>query len=508
MYNPCMPLFKQNERRFLEAVVRLAYCNHFLPERVAHEKSALGPDFVAGEAVWSASVGNPDLVRPNVIRISRKLEPLVNEIRERLARTSDVSSQELGIYEGCVHYLLYQRFYPRFSSANGNWRFYRNFIAEWNHYLQIPGKQFETAFEPGGHIFACFRQIQKAFNSIFDNIIGSSLPAARLRASVWQSIFTHDMRRYRRTMYRKMADFPTLISGPSGTGKELVALAIAQSRYVPFDAGTLAFADEQANVFLPINIAALSPTLIESELFGHRRGSFTGAIGDRKGWLEACPALGSVFLDELGEMELSIQVKLLRVIETRRFTPVGDTTLREFRGKLIAATNRRLPIEIRERRFREDLYYRLCADLIETPSLANQIENSPESLREMLLYMIRRAVGDEAAALLPEVEEWIKTHLPRAYGWPGNYRELEQCVRNVIIRRSYRPIEAEQENNSAEAFFEKFRTGRLKMSEVAAHYVAQVYRQTGSYEEAARTLELDRRTVKAKVQEYLANNES
>jgi transcriptional regulator with AAA-type ATPase domain len=500
-----MALFKSSERQFLAAVVQLAYCNHFLPERVEWERAVLGSDFVAGEAVWSASVANPDVVRPNVIRIFEKLEPLVNAVRERLFRTTDVSSEELGIYEGCVHYLLHEKFYPRFTHAGGNWRFYRSFLADWNHYLQMPGKQFETALEPA-HVFACFRQIHKAFNSIFDNIIGTSLPAAHLRASVWQSIFTHDMRRFRRTMYRKMADFPTLITGPSGTGKELVARAIAQSRYVPFDAAALRFEDEH-EVFLPINIAALSPTLIESELFGHRRGSFTGAIADRKGWLEACPALGSVFLDELGEMDLSIQVKLLRVIETRRFSPVGDTTLREFRGKLIAATNRALSLEICERRFREDLYYRLCADLIETPSLADQIEDSPESFRELLLYMTRRAVGEEATSLLPEVEQWIKVHLPRDYRWPGNYRELEQCVRNVVIRRSYRPMEQHQgERETEKRFFANYKAGRLKLSEVVSHYVAQVHRQTGSYEEAAQILGLDRRTVKAKVQEYLSQN--
>lgn len=237
---------------------------------------------------------NPDLVRPNVIRIFEKLDPLVNAVRERVYRKADVGSEELTIYEGCVHYLLYQKFYPRFAHARGNWKFYRSFLADWNHYLQLPGKRFEMALE-AAHVFACFRQIHKAFNSIFDNIICNSLPAARLRASVWQSIFTHDMRRFRRTVYGRMADFPTLITGPSGTGKELVARAIAQSRYVIFAAAALKFEDEH-EVFLPINIAALSPTLIESELFGHRRGSFTGAIADRKGWLEACPALGSAFL--------------------------------------------------------------------------------------------------------------------------------------------------------------------------------------------------------------------
>lgn len=114
----------------------------------------------------------------------------------------------------------------------------------------------------------------------------------------------------------------------------------------------------RAETFLPINLAALSSALVESELFGHKRGSFTGAIGDRQGWVETCPQSGSVFLDELGEMELSIQVKLLRVIETRRFSTVGETASRVFAGKLIAATNRELACEIRARRFREDLYYR------------------------------------------------------------------------------------------------------------------------------------------------------
>ena len=135
------------------------------------------------------------------------------------------------------------------------------------------------------HTFAWFRQIQRAFEITFRDIIGSSLPAARLRGAVWQSIFTHDMRRYRRTLYARMGEFATLITGPSGTGKELVARAIAESRYVPFDDRRLAFADDGETVFFPINISALSPTLVESELFGHRRGAFTGAVADRRaGW--------------------------------------------------------------------------------------------------------------------------------------------------------------------------------------------------------------------------------
>jgi transcriptional regulator with AAA-type ATPase domain len=495
-----MSLLSAQEERFLSSVANLGYGNPFLTERVTFERAALAREFVSGGPVWSASVSDPDTEPPNVAAIHKKLGPLMEELPARLAAATDVAQDQLVVYEECAHYLLYQRYHPQFVAARGNWRFYREFLADWKRLLQIPGKRFETGQDPA-HFFACFRQVQRAFHGIYDNIIGNSMPAARLRASVWQSIFSHDMRRYRRVLYRRMGDFPTLITGPSGTGKELIARAIAGARYVPFDAERMEFADAPGESFLPINIAALSPTLIESELFGHRRGSFTGATGDRKGWLEACPPSGSVFLDELGEMELSIQVKLLRVIETRRFSAVGDTAAREFQGKLIGATNRHLPSDIRAGKFREDLYYRLCADLIQTPSLADQIRDSPQVLHELVQYMTLRTVGDEAERCLPEVEEWITQHMPADYAWPGNYRELEQCVRNVIIRRSYQPL---KETAAADdRFSARFRAGGLTADELLAHYAARVYGLTGSYEEAARRMGLDRRTVKAKVEKYL-----
>jgi transcriptional regulator with AAA-type ATPase domain len=499
-----MAVFSKPEMHFLGSVAKMGYGNPFLTERIQWEKAALGAEFVPGGAVWSASVSDPDAASPNVTALHKKLSVVMEGLAAQLAAASDVRAEEIAAYEESVHYLLYDRYRPQFAAAQGKGRFYREFLADWNRLCRIPGKRFESALEPA-HVFACFRQIQRAFHHIYDNIIGNSMPAARLRASVWQSVFTHDMRRYRRVMYRKMGDFPTLITGPSGTGKELIARAIAGARYVPFDPERMEFADAPGESFLPINIAALSPTLIESELFGHRRGSFTGAIGDRKGWLEACPPSGAVFLDELGEMDLAIQVKLLRVMETRRFSAVGDTVLRDFQGKLIAATNRDLPAEIRAGRFREDLYYRLCADLIQTPSLADQIRDSPQVLRELVHYMTLRTVGDEAERCLPEVLNWIAENLPADYAWPGNYRELEQCVRNVIIRRSYQPLTAASSTGEDE-FVARFRAGQFSADELLAEYAARVYRLTGSYEEAARRMGLDRRTVKAKVEAYLAFN--
>src|SRR5262249_54292501 len=154
-------------------------------------------------------------------------------------------------------------------------------------------------------------------------------------------------------------DITTLITGPSGTGKDLVAEAIGLSRYIPFDPKRQCFEEDFGGAFHPVNLAALPSELIESELFGHCKGSFTGAVQDRAGWLEICKGTHSVFLDEIGDLAPALQVKLLRVLQNRTFQRVGETTIRRFEGKVIAATNRDLGLEVQAGRFRRDLYYRL-----------------------------------------------------------------------------------------------------------------------------------------------------
>jgi len=502
-------LLNAEQRHLLEAVSRLAYANPFLPERVECERAVLGADFVEGEPVWSFRAEHPE-PRANVIRISAMMEPVVEQLRARLNSGARAGEHDLALYEDAVLHVLYHRNYPKFLDAGfgsaqtdpGRWRFYSTFLADWNHFFAIHGVRFPGAYEPR-HTFACFRQIQRAFEILFRDLIGSSLPAARLRASVWQSIFTHDMRRYRRTLYARMGEFATLITGPSGTGKELAARAIAESRYVPFDDRKLAFAGDGEQMFFPINISALSPTLVESELFGHRRGSFTGAIADRKGWLETCPESGSVFLDELGDLDPEIQVKLLRVIETRSFHSVGESGARRFHGKLIAATNRDLAGAMREGNFREDLYYRLCSDLVTTPPLAEQVTGSAAVLRELVYYMAKRVAGAEGESFAPEVLEWIERNLGPQYAWPGNYRELEQCVKNVLIRRNYRPARVPGSDDPIEQFAADARAGRHTAADLLSRYVTIVYHRVVSYEETARQLGLDRRTVKAKVDESM-----
>ncbi len=487
-----MAFLSEKEHAFLEAVSAAAFSNPFLPEHTEFERAALGRNFDPTEPLWTYCVEDPDRARVNVARIAERLEPLSADLARRLKRGAKATPAELILYEDAVLQMLYQRYYPRIEAACGNWSFYPEFAADFRAFLEdIP--RLPSGHRPA-HTLACFRQFQCAFDRILRDILGGSLHAARLRASIWQSIFTHDMRRYWRTLYARMGEFATLITGPSGTGKELAARAIAEARYLPFDEKTQRFPAESAQRFFPINISALPATLVESELFGHKRGSFTGAIADRKGWLETCPAQGSVFLDELGELDPAIQVKLLRVLETRTFHAVGDPATREFRGKLIAATNRDLAKRIAEGAFREDLYYRLCSDQISTPALAEQLHESPRVLEELILYMSRRVAGAEGDSLARDVKHWVAKNLPKGYEWPGNYRELEQCVKNVLIRRDYRP--AVRPSSTFEA---NFAAGRLTADEVLGHYLKLVYRQTGSYEETARRVGLDRRTVKAKL---------
>jgi DNA-binding NtrC family response regulator len=347
------------------------------------------------------------------------------------------------------------------------------------------------------------------------------MAAARLRAAVWQSIFTHDVQRYRRILFDRMGDIPTLIVGESGTGKELVARAIGLSRYVPFDSGARAFSEDYTRLFFPVNLAALSAGLIESELFGHRKGAFTGAGEDHAGWFETCPTLGSVFLDEVGELTPEIQVKLLRVLQSRRFQRVGEIAERSFEGKIIAATNRDLSEEMTDGSFRADFYYRLSGDVIRTPTLREQLDEYPNELRNLALILSRRLLGEredaaepeaggpdaedapigEADRLAEQVVAWASDELGPTYPWRGNVRELEQCVRNVMIRGEYRPAAfgPGASGNPGQVLAAELESAQLSADELLSHYCTVVYARVGSYEEAARRLGLDRRTVKAKI---------
>jgi hypothetical protein len=250
-------------------------------------------------------------LNPNVPRLVQLTDALESAFRERLASGARASRHELTLYQAFVFYRLYQRYEAEWFElvAQGlqglpttkpvaAWKRFRRDV---DHYLGFAGYDFPEPRDPA-MLFALGFQVRRAFHHVFREIYGGSMPAARLRAAVWESTFTHDPARYRRDLAPRMGDVPTLIVGESGTGKEIVARAIAASRFIPFDATTGSFVADWTHGFRGVNLMTLPPTLIESELFGHRRGAFTGAVADRKGWLESAGPYGSVFLDEIGDV--------------------------------------------------------------------------------------------------------------------------------------------------------------------------------------------------------------
>ncbi|MGH0031142.1 MAG: sigma 54-interacting transcriptional regulator [Myxococcota bacterium] len=499
-----MQFLSSDEAAVLAAVAALADGNPFLPERVAAEKSALDREFVASGEVWHAEAELSGL-HPNLEKLQGLVEHFAPLLRERLAKGARAKREELVHYEGLVRHLLYMRYEHcwlaligralRGEPTTGRVAEYRAFARDVAHFCDVPGVTLPVRSDPA-HLFAWGFQIRRAFQSTFRQIFGASMAAARLRAGVWQSIFSHDVQRYRRALFDRMGDVPTLITGASGTGKELVARAIGFSRYVPFDPKSQSFAHDFAASFHAVNLSALSPTLIESELFGHKRGAFTGAVEDRVGWLEACGSDGTVFLDEIGELDAGVQVKLLRVLQNRTFQRIGETEVRRFEGKIIAATNRDLDAELASGRFRADFYYRLCADRIETPTLSEQIAGAPGELARLLGVLAARIAGEaEGPALAKEVQQFVERELP-GHDWPGNVRELEQCVRSVLVHGAYVPPRA---SGPGAGLAEALAAGELSADALMRRYCTVVYARTGSYEEAARRLGIDRRTVKAKI---------
>ena len=234
----------------------------------------------------------------------------------------------------------------------------------------------------------------------FEGMIGESAAIQRLTSQL-----------------RKVVDtrVTVLIEGETGTGKELVASAVHY------------WSNRADRLFVAQNCAAMPENLLESELFGHKKGAFTGATEDKKGLFELAD-LGTLFLDEVGEMPLSLQAKLLRVLQEGEVRPVGSNTTRKVDVRIVAATNRTLENEVREGRFREDLYYRLQVFPLRLPPLRERGDDVL-LLAAHFLERYAREFGRSSATFSQEASELL-----RAYNWPGNVRELENEVQRLVIQ--------------------------------------------------------------------------
>jgi two-component system response regulator AtoC len=281
-----------------------------------------------------------------------------------------------------------------------------------------------------------------------------------------------------------------LITGESGTGKELVARAIHDN------------SQRRARKFVAVNCGALAENLLESELFGHVRGSFTGAVSDKRGLFEEADG-GTLFLDEIGDITPALQIKLLRVIQENEFKPVGATESRTSDVRVIAATHRDLDALVKSGKFREDLYYRLKVISIELPPLRERREDIPELVGHFLARFAEKNgkavshVSDEAMSLL------------KHYSWPGNIRELEHAIEravamtgtNVLFSEDFPPEIARDSGTGP--LSETGAPADASLEELERAHIVKVLSETHyNKSKASEILGIDRATLYRKAQRY------
>jgi len=351
--------------------------------------------------------------------------------------------------------------------------------------------------------FELANQMHRAFFFITQELQGNSISMQRLRIALWNNIFTCDVLTYVQHLWNRMEDFSTLLLGETGTGKGSAAIAIGRSAWIPFDSKTNKFRFSFMETFSNINLSQFPESLIESELFGHKKGSFTGATSDYKGVFECCSPHGALFLDEIGEVSVPVQIKLLKVLQDRVFTPVGSYIPKRFEGRVIAATNLSIENLLGKNHFREDFFYRLCSELITVPPLCQRIKENPEELNLLVGLLTERITGEKEPKLAGTILEILDRDLPPNYSWPGNVRELEQAIRRIILNRSYSGKLWEPKMGIEEQLIEGIKAGSLNADDLLGYYCALLYQRFGKFEDVAKYTELNWRTAKKYIQSKL-----
>ncbi len=343
---------------------------------------------------------------------------------------------------------------------------------------------------------ALFYQLQRGFYFINSALAGQSESVIQLRVHLWNSIFTFNPRWYLQYLFGKLEDFSTLLLGETGTGKSRVARAIGCSGLIPFDLNQHRFKVNFTDSFQSINLSQYSSSLLESELFGHKKGAFTGAIDHHQGIFARCSAHGAVFIDEIGEIDIPTQVKLLNVIQDRIFSPVGSHELLRFSGRVISATNRNINQLRQKGGFRDDLYYRLCSDVIYIPGLKQRLQECPEELECLVFSLLQQVIKKPEADQVNMLTQQIHRCVPPDYAWPGNIRELEQCIRRLCLTGQYL-IDTHLPDSNNEIFFKLDESAsEISAQNLLQQYCCFLYEKYQNYEAVARIVKLDRRTVK------------
>src|SRR5258706_8520572 len=400
----------ESDRRYLSAIAEVLFDNPFSLERQAR-MTRLGPGLGTLELPGEYEA------------LARLLEKLLQSYAPNGTLSVDsFSLADRPLVENALLYIAYYRLYPALDRlierqmAGGPDTPQVDFAEPAIAGLVAVGLPRPEAIRH----FAFFFQLRRAFYFIVRNLVGDAPSMRRLRLELWNTVFTHDLAAYRRWLWQRMEDFSTLLVGETGTGKGSAAAAIGRSAFIPYLPDKRRFAANFTETFIATNLSQFPEQLIESELFGHRKGAFTGAIDNHQGVFERCDPHGALFLDEIGEVSIPAQIKLLQVLQERTYTPVGGREKKRFSGRVIAATNRPLGELRRQGRFRDDFFYRLCSDVIELPTLRQRIAESTKELEQLVELLVARIAGAEAPALVAAVLEALGAGLPRGHGWPGN----------------------------------------------------------------------------------------
>lgn len=475
---------------FLELVSEAAFANPFGARRAELD-----------EALSGRPEGDPALVDVLTDRVSARLSNIKAHI-EDLDRSA-LGEREEALFTSAVAFAQFHRFVPQMDALLR--RQLREseavavpFAADLLRELTAQG--FDVA--RAEHLVALFYQMRRAWFFIDESLVGTSGCMQTLREGLWNAVFTRDVRRYEATLHSKMEDFSILLLGETGTGKGAAAAAVGRSAYIPFDGKRMAFATHFDDAFVPINLSQFSESLLESELFGHKKGAFTGAIEAFMGVLGRCKPHGTIFLDEIGEISSTVQIKLLRVLQDRVYSPVGSHQQLRFEGRVLAATNRSLPELRGPDGFRDDFYYRLSSQHVFLPALRLRVQEDASELDRLIENLLARMLGVRVAPppLLDDVRTAVHRDVPGDYPWPGNVRELEQSLRRVLLTGRCVPEGSAAPQAPAKAYDSPFlsavASGTLSSEEVLQGYCALLYEQLGTFVDVARRTGLDRRTVK------------
>jgi two-component system, NtrC family, response regulator HydG len=474
------------DREFLSALVHVVFGNPYSRERAA----------LIVRLVPDAPLGDLTEHRDALARVAaQRLEPL---LRDGPAGLRQLGAEDRRLLEPAFLYVSYHRYVPELDAL------IERQAQQGGVPLPVPFAEeaitdlVRSGFDEARAVryFALFYQLRRAFYFIHGSLAGECESMQRLRESLWNNVFTHDMRGYDEVLWSRMEDFSTLLLGETGTGKGSAAAAIGRSGFIPYVPAQGRFAANFADTFIAINLSQFPETLIESELFGHRKGAFTGAIGNHEGLFERCSAHGALFLDEIGEVSVPVQIKLLQVLQERTFAPLGGHEKKRFSGRVIAATNTPLPELRREGRFRDDFFYRLCSDVIEVPTLRQRIAESPGELDQLVRLLVTRIAGTRDSSVAVAVTEAIGRSVPRVYAWPGNVRELEQAVRRTLLTGRYAGDMAEALTDAEALLIAKLRAGELTAEELLGGYCALLHRRLGTFAEVAKRTGLDPRTTR------------